>query len=278
MPVKPYGAPEQDDSFLGVLNRNKRTLILGFGIFFLVLFANPFACIGTGNRGVITTFGAVSDRVLDEGIHIVVPFIQRVHQVDVQIQKQTVEATAASKDMQNVHSKITLNYHVAYDKVNWVYQNVGGDYEDHIIAPSVQEIVKASTAKYDASNLITNREVVKNEMEDGLRKRLITYNIIVDQVAIENFAFSEQFAQAIEAKQAAEQNALKAQRDLERIKTEAEQKVATARAEGQAFQLQAQSLTPQMIQMEWIKKWKGDVPQVSGGANFMFQMPLPAQN
>lgn len=265
--------PRQEESSIASNLPLIKKSILGAVAFLLLIIFNPITCIGSGKRGVLTTFGSVSDRILGEGMHIIWPW-QGVHSMSVMIRKFTVtNAEAASKDLQKVHSTITVNYHYAFDKVNWIYQNLS-DPEETLIAPSIQEMIKASTAKHNAADLITNREIVKTEIETSLQEKLKPYNIVVDQVAIENFAFSEQFSQAIEAKQTAEQNALKAQRDLERIKVEADQKVATAQAEARAFQLQSQALTPQMIQMEWIKKWKGDVPTYSGsGGSFIFQMP-----
>lgn len=106
--------------------------------------------------------------------------------------------------------------------------------------------MKAVTAKYTTVMLITQREMVRYEIRTLLKERLIAYNIVVDDFSIVNFKFSQQFAQAIEAKQTAEQLALKAQRDLERIKIEAEQKITQARAEAEALRLQKENVTPNL--------------------------------
>ncbi len=166
-----------------------------------------------------------------------------------------------------------MNYHISPEKANWIYQNIGTEYKERIIDPPVQEVVKAITAKYTAVELITQREKVRSEIKELLKQRLLAYNIVVDDFSIVNFSFSQLFTQAIEAKQTAEQLALKAQRDLERIKIEAEQKVTQARAEAEALRLRKENVTPQLVKL-WqieaslkaIEKWDGRLPKVTSEA------------
>ncbi|MBI4767019.1 MAG: prohibitin family protein [Deltaproteobacteria bacterium] len=239
---------------------------------FIFFFINPFVMIGAGERGVVLNFGAVQRRVLNEGIHFRIPIMQRIIRVDVRVQKSQTDAAAASKDLQQTHSTIALNYHILPEKANWVYQQIGGAYKERIIDPAVQEVVKAVTAKYTAITLITQRETVRHEIREMLKQRLVAYNIIVDDFSIINFEFSKQFTQAIEAKQTAEQLAMKAQRDLERIKIEAEQKITQARAEAEALRLQKENVTPQLVRLRQIEaslraieKWDGHMPKVTSG-------------
>lgn len=240
-------------------------------IIFLVM--NPFVIIGAGERGVVLNFGAVQTTVLGEGLHFRIPIVQRIVKIDVKVHKEQVDAEAASKDLQDIRSTIAVNYHILPDKANWVFQNIGTAFKERIIDPTVQEVVKAITAKYTAIELITQREKVRAEIKALLKERLTVYNIIVDDFSIVNFKFSQQFTQAIEAKQTAEQLALKAQRDLERIKIEAEQKVAQARAEAEALRLQKENVTPQLIRLRQIEasikaidKWDGHLPRINSGA------------
>jgi regulator of protease activity HflC (stomatin/prohibitin superfamily) len=237
------------------------------------LFINPFVIIGAGERGVVLNFGAVQDWVLNEGIHFRIPIMQRIARIDVRVQKSQTDAAAASKDLQETHSTIALNYHLLPEKANWVYQKIGTAYKERIIDPAVQEVVKAVTARYTAVMLITQRETVRHEIKELLKQRLVAYNILVDDFSIINFQFSKQFTQAIEAKQTAEQLAMKAQRDLERIKIEAEQKIAQAKAEAEALRLQKENVTPQLVRLRQIEaslraieKWDGHMPKVTSGA------------
>ena len=239
----------------------------------LFVFFRPWVVVGPGERGVMLNFGAVQDQILMPGIHLRIPLMQQVAFIDVQVQKDETDATAASKDLQDTHSRVALNYHLAPDKVNWIYQNLGRDFGSRIIDPMTQEVVKAVTARFTAVDLITQRDKVRQEIRDTLRERLSGYHIVVDDFSIVNFQFSKQFTQAIEDKQTAEQRALKAQRDLDRIKVEAQQKITQAQADAEAFRLQRAQITPGLLALRRIQvtekaleKWDGRLPQVSGGA------------
>lgn len=218
-------------------------------------------------------FGAVSDKILQEGLNWRTPIVQSVVKVDVQVQKSQVEADASSKDLQTTHSVIAVNYHIDPSRVNWVYQNLGIDFKQRVIDPAVQEVIKAITAKYSAVDLINKREMVSLETKEHLKARLLPYAIIIDSFSIVNFTFSPEFTKSIEAKQTAEQHALKAQNDLKRIQIEAEQKIASARAEAESLRLQKDNVSENLIRLrqieasiEAIKKWNGVLPQVSSGA------------
>lgn len=261
----------------GAVGVARKVLPKVFGLVFVLiiffLFLNPFVIIGAGERGVVLNFGAVSPTVLDEGLHLRVPIMQKIIKMDVKVQKSQTDAEAASKDLQETFSTIALNFHILPEKVNWIYQKLGADFKQRIIDPAVQEVVKAVTAKYTAVEVITQREKVRSEIRELLKQRLLAYNIIVDDFSIVNFKFSNQFTQAIEQKQTAEQLALKAQRDLERIKIEAEQKVTQATAEAEALRLQKENVTTQLVKLRQIEaslkaieKWDGHLPKVTSGA------------
>ena len=228
---------------------------------------NSFEVVGAGERGVVfSKFGGVQPGVLGEGLRFKIPFVQTVVPMDVRIQKSETDASASSKDLQTVHSRIALNYHIAPDQASQVYQQVGILFKERLIDPSVQEAVKAATAQFTAEELITRRAEVSGLIKDMLAERLVPRNIVVDEFNIVDFNFSEVFNQAIEAKQTAEQEALKAQRDLDRIRIEAEQKVTEAQAEADAQRLQRETITETLLQLRAIEKWDGVLPQVTSGA------------
>jgi len=168
-----------------------------------------------------------------------------------------------------VTSKIALNYHPAPDSVNKIWQEVGKDYNTRIIAPSIQEAVKATIAKFTAEELITKREEVKEQIKENLTKRLLKNFIVVDGFNIIDFSFSEAFNTAIEAKVTAEQLKLKAERDLERIRIEKEQIIAAAQGKAEAIKIEAQALmqNPKVVELRWIEKWDGKVPIYWGEAS-----------
>ena len=249
--------------------RKKLWVILIPIIVIIALVNSPLGTIGAGERGVQLRFGAVTGKVFDEGLYFRIPFVEQVQNMDVRIQKDEVPASAASKDLQIVTSKIALNYHLDPNSVNLIWQEVGKSYNTRIIAPSIQEAVKAESAKFTAEELITKREEVKERIKANLTERLFERSIIVDEFNIIDFEFSPAFNAAIEAKVTAEQLKLKADRDLERIEIEADQEIAQARGKAEAIRIEAQALrqNAQVVELRWIEKWDGKVPQYWGDAS-----------
>lgn len=231
----------------------------------VIIGCGAFTTVRAGHTGVVVTFGKVSSSVLGEGLHLKIPFIQQVVQIDNRVQKAEVDCSSASKDLQTVTSTIALNYKVRNSSSADIYQNVGPDFESIIVSPAIQECVKAVTAKYTAEQLITERQSIGDQMKDLLGEKINGYGIDIEIFNIITFEFTDEYNAAIEAKQTAQQNALKAEQDLQRIKVEAEQTVAKAQAEAKAYRLKSEQITPQMIAMEYIDKWDGKLPAVAGG-------------
>ncbi len=246
-----------------------------FIIILLVLVFGSVGTIGAGERGVLLRFGAVQDRVIGEGLFFKIPVIDRVQKMDVKIQKDEVPASASSKDLQIVTSRVAINYNLLPDSVNKVWQEVGTDYNQRIIAPAIQEAVKAVTARFTAEELIIKREIVKEEIKENLLNRLSIHHIAVVELNITSFDFSPAFNEAIEAKVTAEQLKLKAERDLERIKIEAEQRVIEAEARAKSIQIEAEALSfnPKVVELRWIEKWNGEAPMYWGNASPFIGLP-----
>ena len=266
-------ADKAKEAFQAMIKRiPTRVMVITGVIFFILIFFRPWVQVGAGQRGIVLNFGAVEKKVLDEGLHLRVPVMQEIVLMDVKVQKAETDAAAASADLQDVTSRVALNYHIVPDQANIVYQKIGVHFKERIIDPAILEVVKAVTAKYTAEELITKRPAVSEAMRRNLMDRLIVNNIAVDAFSIVTFSFSKVFTEAIESKQTAEQLALKAKRDLDRIKIEAEQKITTARAEAESLRLQRANISPDLIElrkieanMKAIEKWNGILPQVTGG-------------
>lgn len=267
-----------EDSIRRALKKGfwRNLLIIGVMLIVLMLF-KPWVQIGAGERGIVLNFGAVQKNVLNEGMHFRIPVMQQVIIMDVKVQKAVTDAASASSDLQDVTLEVALNYHIVPDKANIVYQTIGVEFKERIIDPAIQEVTKAVSAKYSAEELITKRPSVSTAMKEALSEKLLASNIAVDAVSIVTFSFSKVFMDAIEAKQTAEQHALKAKRDLDRIKIEAEQTVAAATAQAEALRLQKMNISPDLIELRKIEanlkaidKWNGILPQVTGGGAIPF--------
>jgi regulator of protease activity HflC (stomatin/prohibitin superfamily) len=230
---------------------------------------SPFALVPAGSRGVMTTFGKPSDDTYPEGIHFRIPLVQKMHVMDVRILKNEGDGDAASMDLQQVHAKVAVNFHLDPMYAAKAFKDIGQSTEEiaaKILEPARPEAVKSVTAQYTAEQLITKRTEVRDKIAAMLREKLTRHGIILDEFAIINFSFSTSFTNAIEAKVNAQQKMLEAERDLQRIQIEAQQKVATATAEATSLRLQRQEVTADVLALRTIEKWDGHLPQVTGGS------------
>lgn len=221
--------------------------------------------------------GGVQSEALSAGWHFKMPITQHIEEMEIRTQKEETSAEASSKDLQIIQTNVAINYRPQEGTTPKLYNTVGTDYKARIIDPVIQESVKATTARYTAEELITKRELVKAEISADIANKLKGNNIIVDGTYITNFKFSDEFSKSIEAKQIAQQNALKAENDLARIKVEAEQKVATAKADAEAIKIKGDALkqNPSLVKLEWVQKWDGKMPYYYGAGENML-MPIPA--
>jgi regulator of protease activity HflC (stomatin/prohibitin superfamily) len=244
--------------------------VAGVVMIVLGVFTAGITIVPAGHRGVLLRFGAVQG-VLNEGIHVIVPQVNTVELLEVRTQKEEAQSAAASKDLQTVSTTIAINFHLAEDGVDDLYRKVGRDYKTRVIDPITQESLKAVTARYTAEELIRLREKVKTEVQNDITTRLNPYNIVVEPsgVSITNFSFSEEFNKAIEQKQVAQQTAEKQRYVLQQAKLQAETAITEAKGKAEAARINGQALQAQggsrVLAREWIDKWDGKLPSVSGG-------------
>lgn len=240
----------------------------GIALLFVGIFLKPFAIVNAGERGVVMRLGQVQDTVLAEGIHPIVPLVTSIKRLSVRVQKNDFKADAASKDLQKVTTELTVNWHIDPRRVNKVYQQVGDSEQivNGIVTPAVSEVLKAATAKKIAEEIITKRTELKDEIDNNLKKRLVAYGLLVDDVSLVNFSFSPEFSKAIESKQIAEQEAKQAEFVALKATKDAEAEVNRAKGQAESQRLQRQTLTPELLQKQAIEKWNGQFPTVMGGS------------
>lgn len=238
-------------------------IIVGGIALILLFFLLCYRVVGVGQVGIVTRFGNVN-REWQSGAHIKLPWpIESETRMNVQIQKEQQEASAATQDLQTVTTTLALNYHLTPATAGQVFKAIGIDYKTRIIDPVIQEAVKSVTSQYNASELIAQRPKVEAAVFSDLSSKLNARGITVDNASIVNFQFSEAFNQAIEQKQVAQQNAEKAQYDLQ-----------TAQLKAQAQQVQAATLTPEYLQLQAIEKWDGHMPSAAVGGSNIFNIPI----
>lgn len=256
-----------------MLNSIQTKIIAGISLFItfilaMVIILGSVYQVESGTRGLVFTNGSLNS-VSEEGLHFKVPFFQTVKKVDVTTQSSMIaNLDAASKDLQSVKAGININYHYDTNELITIYETTKLDIDNRIIEPRAKEALKRISANYTAEDLIVKRAQVKAELDEILTTEIGKYHIIVDDVQLVNFNFSDAFNEAIEAKQTEVQNTLKAQNVLERTKVESEQRIVQAKAEAEAIRIQAEAIRSQggqeYVNLKWIEKWDGKLPQTTG--------------
>ena len=236
----------------------------------LIVALNSFVVVEAGHTGVVVTLGAVNEGVLQEGMHLKAPFVQDVVKIDNRIRKLEVTTEAFSKDLQSVDTVLAINYRVDTSKSYSIYKNVGADYENVLVVPAVNEVLKAITATYTAEESVTNRALISEGLIVGLNEKLNDIGLYVTDVNIIDFDFSDAFINAIEEKQVAQQQLLKAETEkqtkITNAQADAEAVKIKANAEAEANETISKSLTNQVIENKKIEKWNGELPRVQGGS------------
>ena len=256
----------------------------------VIFLGSSFVVIPAGHTGVALTFGKVEDVVLQEGLHFKVPFVQKIVVVDNRIVKLDVNTEAFSKDLQTITTVVAVNYHVGKENSQTLYKNVGMGFEEVLITPAVNEVLKAVTAKYTAVELVSSRAEVSMLLDEGLNEKMNAYGIFINELNIINWDFSEEYINAVEAKQVAEQNLIKTRTEQEQAlviaNTEAQKRVIAAEAEANEIKVLAdanaesnriitESISELLIKYQTVAKWDGKLPTVmSGSDNMLIDIPL----
>ena len=287
---------------IGLASSGCKGAALGVGITAAILTVILLTCscmanVPTGHTGVLTTFGRVENTTFEAGMNFKAPW-QEVIKMDNRVQKQSTDLLCFSSDIQEVSMKYTVNYQISSKDAMTIYKTIGVDYYNNIIVPNITESVKTAVAKYNAEALVSGRSELSHIIQEDLTTRLAAYNIIVVSASIEDMDFTDAFTNAVEAKQVAEQNKLKAQTEAEqrvieanaaaeikRVNAEAEAEAQKIAAEAAAYEIQikaeaeaeankklAESITQQLIDYKYYETWNGELPEVVG-ADTIIKMP-----
>ena len=241
--------------------------------------------ISAGHTGVVSTFGRISEDVLQEGFHMKAPW-RKVTIMDNRISKLEVETEAFSSDLQTISVNLAVNYRVDTAKSYYIIKNIGRSYEGVLVTPTVNEVLKSILSSYTAEQSITNRALISSDILDGLNAKLNTSGIYVSDINIIDFDFSDTYIDAIEAKQVAEQQKLKAQIEQEQLTMEkeaqakreiiaAEAALEVSKIEAEAVEYAGQkeaaankaiseSVTPELVEYYKIQRWDGALPGITG--------------
>ena len=278
-----FNMKKNNGSNTPIIDAEKKPLIKNIGIIgaavavVLLLLFSSITTVPTGHTGVVTTFGQVEDYTYDAGVHMKLPW-QKVVMMDNRIQKQTVELSGFSSDIQEVSMVYTVNYQINKNNAQDIYRNIGIHYYDTVITPCITESTKVVIAKYSAEALVGERTDLAGAIEASLSDKLKKYNIELVSTSIEDMDFTDAFTNAVEQKQVAQQNKLRAETEAEqaRIVAEAEAEVKRIQAEGEAAANRtiAESLSEEILLNKYLEKWNGELPMVTGSDGNLINIPL----
>lgn len=250
----------------------------GFLLFVAVVAFESITIVPAGHVGVQVTMGEVNQAVLTEGAQFVNP-ISNVKHVDVRLARANLNnASAGTKDIQQVHTDIVINYRLTPEKVPHIFKEFGLDVDTKVLGPAINESFKSAVGHYTSEELITKRDAVNADIMSRLSEKLAPFNIVVNNVSLVNFGFSKAYQDAIEQKVIATQAKLRADQDYERIQVEAKSRIAQAKGEAEAIAIQAQAIQSnggqQYVQLQWIEKWDGKMPNtvVNGSQGMMLNV------
>lgn len=272
----------RDESLRWKLNAKQLLCLVGV----LMILGSCYTSVPTGHTGVVTTFGSVEDYTLEAGIHFKLPW-QEIIKMDNRVQKSTQEMQCFSSDIQEVSMTYTVNYQISKQDAMTIYKTIGTGYYDTVIAPCITESVKIVAAQYSAEALVSSRSRMASEIETVLEEKLKAYNIELVGTSIENMDFTDAFTDAVEAKQVAEQNKLRAQTEAEQkvIEANAAAEIKKVEADADAYELKtraeaeaeanrkiAESLTDALIAYTYAERWNGELPTFMSGENGLLSM------
>lgn len=253
----------------------KYVLLAIIVIFLIITFFNSFKTIPTGFVGVKTRFGQVQDTMLNEGLNLKIPFIEKIVLMDCRTQKTEYTMEASSKDLQKISNyKIAINYNITKDTANQLYKSVGVDYKNIIVEPAIQSVMKDSVANFTAEELITKRSEVAQFALDRLTEKFQNSGITLTGLDILDLSFSEEFDTAVEQKQIVEQETQKAQYELEKARVENQKKIENAQADAEVMAAQNAQITDNYLRLKeienqkaMIEKWNGQLPTTMTGSD-----------
>jgi regulator of protease activity HflC (stomatin/prohibitin superfamily) len=226
--------------------------------------------VDTGQRGIKTRFGEVVSQSLPEGLYFYNPFTSNIVEIDTRVQRQDGETDTYTRDVQQAAVKYTLNYRLQQDAAHLMYRDIGRDWEVKLIPQVVLGTLKEVVGKWDAVDIISNRDKAATAAFDSIRQNLAERNVEVSRFEITDIAFTREFENSVEQKVIAQQKAIEEQNRTKQIEEQARQKVLSAEAEAKSIQIRAQALERNAKLVEWeaVQKWNGVLPQymLGGGA------------
>lgn len=218
--------------------------------------------VNTGHRGVRVTYGKVEQATLEEGLYWFNPLTSSIHEMNVQVQRNEFELTTYTRDIQQATLHLVVNYNLEKTKAPEMFRDVGEDWEEKLIPQAISGTVKTAIGKWDAVDLVSNRDKAQADIQQQLAEALATRDVHITRVELTDIKYTTEFEAAVESKVKAIQEAEQAKNQTVKITEEAKQKVISAEAEAKSMTIRSQALSQNqaLVAYEAVQKWNGVLP------------------
>lgn len=235
----------------------------------VIMLFGSFFTVPEGQKALITTFGKASEHIYGAGMHMKLPLIQSTKRFDVKTIRADYKTQTYTKDIQTATIIVSYSYNLIANDIVQTYREYGNDWQERILYPNLEQSVKAEVGKWNADQMVANRDKVASDILTSLQARMLSHNypVSITNFQMINIDYSTQFEQAIEKKVVAEQRALEEANITKQVEQRAKQKVVDAKAEAESMRIRANALAqnPKLVSYEAVQKWDGKLPQIMAG-------------
>lgn len=244
-------------------------IYVAYAIIGVIMLFGSFFTVPEGQKALITTFGKASEHIYGAGMHMKLPLIQSTKRFDVKTIRADYKTQTYTKDIQTATIIVSYSYNLIANDIVQTYREYGNDWQERILYPNLEQSVKAEVGKWNADQMVANRDKVASDILTSLQARMLSHNypVSITNFQMINIDYSTQFEQAIEKKVVAEQRALEEANITKQVEQRAKQKVVDAKAEAESMRIRANALAqnPKLVSYEAVQKWDGKLPQIMAG-------------